>query len=283
MATEKAKPNLFGGNPAYENMSGPGRDAYVAEHGGQYDDTGFYHPDATVEAHNEGITNGLFDNANMFVLNHLVDLNNVGTASYVKPKMAQLGRSRTDMFANGVKDETELPVGPGNTYLTHLFNHHQVKSKMTKQQEKNSPKSNIYTDQQEALRTAMSIVGCYSDRNPGGMPIEVNDATKIWFGDKEVSAQDHAMFRSTVETGDSKVDPKKIRKFVNHDGSLTWEVLNDDKTVMNRFTMGEYAGTKIFAQGGYKSFAELLKEAKQKLGADTGGEFDAIRSAFSGV
>jgi hypothetical protein len=115
------------------------------------------------------------------------------------------------------------------------------------------------------------------------MPIEINDAQKIWFGDKEVSKQEQSVFRSTLETGDSKLDPKKVRKFVNHDGSLTWEVLNDDKTVMNRFTMGEYAGTKIFSQGGYKNFAEMLKEAKGKLGKDTGGEFDAIRSAYSGV
>ncbi len=235
-------------------------------------------------ASNQGITQGFFDNANKFVLDHLVNLNNVGTASYVKPKIAQAGRSRMDMFSNGVKaDDNELPVGPGNTYLTHLFQHHQVGSKMKKQQEKNKPKSNIYTDQQEALRTALSIVGCYSDRNQGGMPIEVNDATKIFFGDKEPTEQDQAMFRSSIETGDNKLDPKKVRKFVNHDGSLTWEVLNDDKTVMSRFTMGEYAGTKIFAQGGYKSFAELLKEAKEKIGPDSGGEFDSIRSAFSGV
>jgi hypothetical protein len=232
---------------------------------------------------NEGITQGFFDNANKFVMDHLVDLNNVGTASYVKPKIAQLSRSRTDMFANGVSDEEDLPVGPGNTYLTHLFNHHKIKDKMAAKKAEHEPKSNIYTDQQEALRTAMSIVGCYSERNPGGMPIEINDAQKIWFGDKEVSKQEQSVFRSTLETGDSKLDAKKVRKFVNHDGSLTWEVLNDDKTVMNRFTMGEYAGTKIFSQGGYKNFAEMLKEAKGKLGKDTGGEFDAIRSAYSGV
>ena len=91
-----------------------------------------------------------------------------------------------------------------------------------------------------------------------------------------------AEFMSIAEQGDSKIDPKRIRKFVNYDGSLTWEVLNEDKTVMSRFTMGKYKGTSIFAQGGYKKFAELLKKAKGKLGKDNGGEFDSIRSMFGG-
>lgn len=273
---------------------------------GQWDDTGMFHPfekgtnfgpavdEGTKQRYaaweaqqraqgagleeNQGITGGFFDNANKFVLDHLVNLNNVGTASYEKPRIAESMRSRMDMFANGVKaDDNDLPVGPGKTYLTHLFKHHNMKDKLQKHFEKENPKNNIYTDQQEALRTALQLIGCYSDRNQGGMPIDIHDAKKLWFGDKEVSPHEEAEFRSTVEVGDNKLDPKKVRRFVNHDGSLTWEVLNDDKTVMSRFTMGEYNGKKIFAQGGYKSFAELLKKAKGKFGEDFGAQFDAIR------
>jgi hypothetical protein len=115
------------------------------------------------------------------------------------------------------------------------------------------------------------------------MPIDIKEAKKIWFGkDGEIDPIAESEWRNSVELGDNKLDPKRVRKFVNHDGSLTWEILNEDKTVMSRFTMGDYAGTKIFAQGGYNKFAEVLKKARQQLGQDTGGEFDAIRSMFGG-
>ncbi len=234
---------------------------------------------------NQGITQGNFDKANTYVLEHLTGLQNVGAASLMKPRlMKQAGKSVIGEYANPteVDPSDELPLGPGQTYLSHLFQKHKLPEKIRDQQKKKVKENgNIFTDQQEALRLALKIVGCYSERNPGGMPIEPQEAKQFWFQGNEADELDEADFMSTIE-GDNKIDPKRVRKFTNYDGSLTYEVLNEDKTVMNRFTMGKFKGTTIFSQGGYKKFAELFKKARAKLGKDDGGEFDAIRSSFRG-
>jgi hypothetical protein len=202
------------------------------------------------------------------------------------PKMVESQRSFSDVFVNGKKidDDDDLPTGPGNAYVTHLFKRQQVGEKLkAKAKEAVTGGANVFTEQMEALKLAVKTMGIASERNPGGMPIDIKEAKKIWFGkDGEIDPIAESEWRNSVELGDNKLDPKRVRKFVNHDGSLTWEILNEDKTVMSRFTMGDYAGTKIFAQGGYNKFAEVLKKARQQLGQDTGGEFDAIRSMFGG-
>lgn len=240
---------------------------------------------SAVGSGNQGITNGSFDAANEYVLQHLGGLQNVGTASLVRPRILKSTiKSVVGEYANPTQTDPadELPLGPGKTYLSHLFKRHGLDEKIKNQQKKKMKAGgNIFTDQQEALRLALKVIGCYSDRNPGGMPIEVHEAKKFWFGDQEADEMDEAEFMSSIE-GDNKIDPKRIRKFVNYDGSLTYEVLNQDKTVQSRFTLGKYKGTTIFSQGGYKKFAEVFKKARAKLGNDEGGEFDAIRSAFGG-
>lgn len=223
-----------------------------------------------------------FDNANKYVMEHLAGLAGSGTAS-----MSALQESKINArsgiiksaFADRSEDDDDLPVGPGSSYMNHLFRYNGIGKKL-KEMKKGLKGVNIYTDQMEALMTALSVVGVYSDKNAGGMPIDMQEALKLKFGDGDVDETDKAQFMTMIEQGDTKIDPKRVRKFVNYDGSLTWEILNDDKTVMSRFTMGKYKGTSIFAQGGYKKFAELLKTAKQKLGKDSGGEFDSIRSMF---
>lgn len=241
---------------------------------------------AMFEEGNQGITGGSFDQANSYVFEHLAGLQNVGTASLMRPRiMKNAGKSVVGEYANPteIDPEDELPLGPGKTYLSHLFKRHGLDQKIRNQHKKAMKDGgNIFTDQQEALRMALKIVGCYSDKNPGGMPIEVHEAKKFWFGDQEADEMDEAEFMSVIE-GDNQIDPKRVRKFVNYDGSITFEILNQDKTVQSRFTMGKYKGTTIFSQGGYKKFAELFKKARAKLGKDDGGEFDAIRAAFRGV
>jgi hypothetical protein len=116
-----------------------------------------------------------------------------------------------------------------------------------------------------------------------GFPrLDVRTAKDIFFGDKKIDPIEEAEFRTTIETGDTKIDPKRVRKFTNYDGSLTWELLNEDKTVMNRFTMGEYAGKKIYAQGGYQKFADLLKTVQQQTSPDDDAkeDFDAITQSI---
>lgn len=188
-------------------------------------------------------------------------------------RMAQFGQHPS-------KDPNkQLPLGPGNAYLSHLVKFNKMNEKLEDFKKKAENKiGNIFTDQPEAAKTALSLIGVYSERNPGGLPMDFKEAKNLWFGDKEVDGTEESGFRTTVENGDPNIDPKRVRKFVNYDGSLTWEILNRDKTVQSRFTMGDYAGTKVFAQGGYKTFAELLKKFMQKKGKDVGGEFDAIRS-----
>lgn len=219
-------------------------------------------------------------NAFSVVQDHLGNLSDVGTNKLIKEKLNQDTKSFTNA-ASGDKNPEDLPVGPGLSYMTHLFRHNNVGAKLKNKQAKdNKTKGNIYTDQMEALKTALNSMGIYSEKNPGGMPVDIKDAKNIWFGDKPVEGIQEAEWRTSIEQGDSKIDPKKVRKFVNYDGSLTWEILNDDKTVMSRFTMGEYGGQKIFAQGGYKKFAELLNQVKEKQGPAAGGEFNSIRDMF---
>lgn len=226
-----------------------------------------------------------FDQANTYVRDHLVGICGTGTASLIIPRLADHNKSQMSKLVGSDPNESSddgLPVGPGKAYLTHLFRTHKVKDKLNELQKKATGNgSNIFTDQGEALRGAIAAIGLYSERNPGGMPLDVKEAKKFWFGDKDIDQIEESEFHAKLQ-GDTKIDPKRVRKFVNHDGSLTWELLNQDKTVMSRFTMGDYAGTKVFAQGGYNKFAELLKEVKAKKGPDSGGEFDAIRSQYKG-
>lgn len=214
-------------------------------------------------------------------MSHLNSIKDSGTAPMHAAAMNKNAKSATASVFSGTPQGglDDLPVGAGHAYLTHLFKRQAAPAAAKKASDKGV---NIYTDQQEALRSALNIMGVYSEKNPGGMPIEITEAKKLWFGDKKVDETEEAQWRTNIEQGDTKIDPKKMRKFVNYDGSLTWEVLNDDKTVMSRFTMGEYNGTKIFAQGGYKKFAELLNKVKQNSGPDSGGSFDAINRMVGG-
>ncbi len=180
-----------------------------------------------------------------------------------------------------VKPDEDLPIGPGFAYLNHLFNNagggKKIKERM---KDKMLNGLGIMTNAMDGVRTALKLIGAAGDDNIDGLPIDTKDIMKIFHGDKADDMDDiqRNEFLKEISDGTKKIDRKKIRKFVNMDGSLTWEILNDDKkTIMSRFTFGEYNGTKLFAQGGYKQFGELLREARQKLGPDARGEFDSIR------
>lgn len=212
-------------------------------------------------------------------------LKNIGTNGLRGGQVQERMRSHTDVFINGKKidPDDELPMGEGFAYGSHLFRRMNGSQKIKdKNKEILTKGANIFTEHMEALKTTMQQLGVYSEMNPGGMPIDIKEAKRIWFGDSEPDIVQESEWKQTIEMGDRKLDPKKVRKFNNADGSITWEVLNDDKTVQHRFTMGDYAGTKLFAQGGYKVFARLLKKAQQKLGSDVAGQFDSIRTMFGG-
>lgn len=220
----------------------------------------------------------LFASANQSVTDHLQGTAQYGLAPLLAARASDKAKSK--MALSGMKpNKDELPMEPGKAFLSHLYKYNHMGARNERaRKEKEEETGNIFTDQPEAAKTALSLIGVYSERNPGGLPIDFAEAKHLWFGKKDVDETDAAGFRTTVENGDPNIDPKRVRKFVNYDGSLTWEILNMDKTVQSRFTMGNYAGVKIFAQGGYKTFAELLKKAKKKKGPDVGGEFDAIRT-----
>lgn len=212
----------------------------------------------------------------------LNEASNFGTAPMYRRQEQMQPKSVMESIARGGGDEDdELPMTPGFAYMTHLFKRSGM-GKQMKQKHKDALTKgmNIFTDAMEGVKTALQMVGLYSETNVGGLPFDLKDAMKAYFGDKEIDDVMKSQFQHDISDGVSKVDPKKIRKFVNHDGSLTWEILNDDKTIMNRFTFGDYAGTKIFAQGGYKKFAELLDKAKKELGPDVVGEFDSTIQSY---
>ncbi len=230
----------------------------------------------------QGIDHSFGIQATNYANNYFSNQSQVGIAPRIKQKAADAGRSKLEQVMGGsLLDSDGNPDGPGFAYFNHLFQRMGGEDKIKDvKKEKLSHGSNIYTEAQEALKVAMQALGVASSYNPTGLPIDVRDAKKIWFGDEDVDPDKLKQWRSSIEMGDSKIDPKKVRKFTNYDGSQTWECLNDDKTVSSRFTLGEYAGTKIFSQGGYNKFTEMLEKVKKQVGYDEGTGFDSMRSKY---
>lgn len=206
----------------------------------------------------------------------------VGTAPLAQAKMIDTNRSKMEQMVGGsMLSSNGHPDGPGFAYFNHLYNRVGTDEALKQaKKEEMTGGSNIYTESQEALKSALLAMGINTSMNPAGLPIGFKDAQALWFGKEEVSDDELTQWRNKLEMGDSRIDPKRVRKFSNYDGSLTWELLNEDKTVSSRFTIGEYAGTKIFSQGGYSKFTELLAKVKQQVGYDDSTGFDAIRGSY---
>lgn len=185
-----------------------------------------------------------------------------------------------------IDPEEDLPNSPGFAYLSHLFKATGAGDKLKDKHKKAITKGmNIMTNAPDGVKTALKMLGMAGDNNVDGLPIDQKDILKLFHGDKADQLDDieRNEFLRDIGDGNTKIDRKKVRKFVNQDGSLTWEILNDDKkTIMSRFTFGEYNGTKLFAQGGYKQFGDLLRQARQQLGPDRRSEFDSIRNKYQG-
>jgi hypothetical protein len=174
-----------------------------------------------------------------------------------------------------------LSQAPGYTYLHHLLVRDAV-AKGNGEKKDKAKQPGIYTDQEEACKTAISMLGIYSDKNPGGLPIPLHAAKQLFFKNEQPDGRDFAEWRNTVDRGDRALDPKHVRKFVNYDGSLTFEVLNHDKTVQARFTMGTVGDKVIFSPGGYSTFKDTMDKFNQEQGGDSSGGFDAIQAALNG-
>lgn len=147
-------------------------------------------------------------------------------------------------------------------------------------------KNSIVTTAPEALRQALNIIGVASERNPTGLSVSLSTARQVIVGknQEDIPGTEEAEFRAAMERGDDRIDKKKIRQFVNYDGSITYEVLNDDKSIMSRFTLGEYKGQKVFVQGGYSAYAQTLRKLAPQLAASQAksSEFDEIRKKAGG-
>jgi hypothetical protein len=145
----------------------------------------------------------------------------------------------------------------------------------------------VVTQHPEALKQAMVILGLQSEKNPLGLDLDMETAKEIWFGADKVnnlSEVDEAEFRSQMEAGDSNIDRKRIRQFVNYDGSTTYEVLNPDKSVMARFTMGVYKNQRVFVTGNYEAYAAQLKALASQKAAQSKSvaeQFEEIRKTYA--
>lgn len=224
-----------------------------------------------------------FANSAISHVNQWLDsVSSFGMESRMMQDAAKKMQSTTSRMVDGGNDpKNELPIGPGNSYMNHLFKFHNTATKTAETIKDELTKgTNIFTDASEALKLAIKVMGVMNEKNPGGLPIEINEAQKIWFGDKDVDDIQKTQWRTTIEMANPDYDPKKIRKFTNYDGSMTWEILNNDKTVMSRFTLGEHNGTKIFSQGGYKKFVALLDQLKSKLPDGASEGFEQMRRSM---
>src|SRR3989304_503537 len=118
--------------------------------------------------------------------NTLGTLASVGTGASMFKKRLNSMKSKTEQLVNGEDAEDDLPEGPGFNYLTHLFRRVGGPAKAeAKKKEAKTKGSNIYTDHMEALKVALSAMGVFSEKNPGGMPVDLLDAKKIWFGEDD--------------------------------------------------------------------------------------------------
>jgi hypothetical protein len=210
-------------------------------------------------------------------------LGTVGTKPLVDAQRKDSERSNMERLLGGsLLSSDGNPDGPGFAYFNHLYRRMGGNDKIKGAKKEEMMKgSNIYTEATEALKVAIKALGVASSFNPSGLPVDIRDAQKIWFGEEEEQDETKiSQWRTSTELGDAAIDPKKVRKFTNYDGSMTWEILNDDKTVSSRFTLGEYAGTKIFSQGGYNKFTEMLEKVKQQVGYDSNTGFDATRKKY---
>lgn len=186
----------------------------------------------------------------------------------------------------GVSPSRSLPPqGPGTRVLTNLILNRKFGAKkgMTGDQAPQQQEAQLSTSSQGALKLALSVLGVSSDKNKLGMNLPIGMARSVWFGPgAKVTNTDEAQFRAIMDGGDKSVDEKRVRQFVNFDGSTTWEVLNPDKTVMSRFTLGEFNGKKVFVQGGYSSYADQLKKIVSQGGSamKANTSFDKMQEAL---
>ncbi|UOF79078.1 hypothetical protein [Caudoviricetes sp.] len=117
----------------------------------------------------------------------------------------------------------------------------------------------IHASHPEALKAAISMVGIKSEYNKDGLPIDIDAARKLFFGDEQLSDVEESEFRVLLN-GDKTVDPRQVRQSTNFDGSITVELLNQDRTPKTKFTLGTFKGAKVFAQGGYEEYAGELRK-----------------------
>lgn len=182
--------------------------------------------------------------------------------------------------------DVKAPQGYGLKMLNYLMFRNLATPPSQEPGEKSPDQKPVYTEYPEALKNALTVLGVTSERNPLGLSLDIDSARTLWFPEgSEISGTDEAEFRAIMEGGDQAVDRKRIRQFVNYDGSTTWEILNPDKTTMSRFTLGDHKGKKIFVQGGYDAYAKELRKLadKSSKNATSGGsaDFDKLRQMFS--
>jgi len=180
----------------------------------------------------------------------------------------------------------KMPQGPGTKMfnvltLQHMAGKAPVAASLT------PALQNVFTRQPEAMKVAIQTLGVAGPNNPNGIAIDMDTAKELWFGSKDakVSAGDEAAFRAIAQSGDQKIDRKRIKQYVNYDGSTTWEILNNDKSIMSRFTLGSSEGKKIFAQGGYNEYAAELGAITSKMGQESkiAEQFESTRKKLMGV
>lgn len=117
----------------------------------------------------------------------------------------------------------------------------------------------IHSSHPEAFKKCLSFLGVRSDNNRDGIPIGIDAARKIFFGENQLSEIEESEWRATMLNGDKSFDRKKMRQMINFDGSTTYEILNNDKSVMAKFTFGTFKDSKVFSEGGYDSYANELR------------------------
>lgn len=191
---------------------------------------------------------------------------------------------RMNAFAKHMKKDRPTPLwGQGTKMMEFLMANRDAGNPL----ESDKPKADFpgkkeafHSSHPEALKTAIRTLGIKSEVNPHGLDIDFDTAKEIYHGGEELSDIEITEFRSMILKGDESFDQKRMRMFSNQDGSTTYEMLNPDKSVMSRFTFGNFRDRKVFAQGGYSAYAKEIRKMTEQSTEQQKAmlEFDDLRA-----
>ena len=113
----------------------------------------------------------------------------------------------------------------------------------------------------QALKTVLDTLGLRSKSNPSGLNLPMDEAKRLYFGDRKPSPDDEARFQEAMR-GNPAFDRKNLNATMNPDGSLTYRYQNPDKSQVFQFTTGNQNGKMMVTPGDYSAYVASKQALK---------------------